>query len=134
MMRLQQHASWLACAARASGHLHDQLRKPFARAEVDAKQTFVHADDGDQGEVGQIVTLGQHLRADQDRRRIGSAELSSKCFECVAAARGFAIDAQYGHVRELRDKRFFQALGALALRFQLGAPARRGRLPVRAVC
>jgi hypothetical protein len=47
MMGLQQHSSRLARASRASGNLHDQLRQAFARAEVDAQQTFVHPYDGD---------------------------------------------------------------------------------------
>jgi hypothetical protein len=123
MVGLQQHVARPGRAAGAAGHLHHHLRQPLAGAEVHAEQAFVHAHDGDQGEMGQVVALGQHLRADQDRRFGVVAQAVQQLLEAVAAAGGLAVDAQHGHAGEVRDQGFLQPFGALALWLQLGAAA-----------
>ena len=121
-------SAWVR-AAGAAGDLDQQLRELFARAKVGAEQAFVDADHGNQGQVGQVVALGQHLGADQHARR--GAELRQQIFQRVAFLRAAAVDAQHRELVEARGQRFLDAFGAGALRLQgqaaaIGAGVGRG--------
>ena len=63
---LHQHPAPFRPAARAAGHLRDQLKRPFGGAEVGQVQGRVGVDHADQRDVGKIEPLGDHLRAQQD--------------------------------------------------------------------
>ena len=60
-------------ASGASGDLHDQLRQALAGAEIGAHQALVHADDHRQRHRRQVVALGQHLGA-HDQRRLAAQQ------------------------------------------------------------
>ena len=53
-------------AAGAPRHLHDGLRETFARAEIRAEQALVGVHRSRPGHVRKVMTLGEHLRTDQD--------------------------------------------------------------------
>jgi hypothetical protein len=111
------------------------LRQFFPGAEVGAEQAFVDTDHRDQGQVRQVVALGQHLRADQDPGAL--AQFGQQRFQGVATARAAAVHAQHRHVREPLCERFLQPFGADALGLQRQPAAvragRRNRLARAAV-
>ena len=53
-------------AAGAAGDLGEQLKGPFARAEIRHVQREIGVDDSDQRHVRKMQTFRDHLRADQD--------------------------------------------------------------------
>jgi len=112
---LDQHLADAALATRASGHLYHRLGKAFVAAEVGAKQALVRVDDADQRELREVMTLGEHLCADED---VGLAQ--SRLFEngihCTAPLCAVAVDTEDGPPGKAPSKGVLQALGALAER------------------
>ena len=53
-------------AARAARHLREQLKRPFARAEIGKVQREIGVDDSDERDVREMQTLRDHLRADEN--------------------------------------------------------------------
>ena len=51
---------------RPSGHLGDELEGALAGAEVGGVQANVRVENADQGDIGEMQTLGDHLGADED--------------------------------------------------------------------
>jgi hypothetical protein len=51
---------------RATGHLRQQLEGPLGGPEVREVDPYVGVDDADQGDVGEVQPLRDHLRAEQD--------------------------------------------------------------------
>ena len=62
---LDQHFTGAFMATGATGHLHDQLGHALTGAEVGAEQAVIGVEDADQCDVRKMVTLGKHLRAQQ---------------------------------------------------------------------
>ena len=65
-MGLQQDFAWPIATAGPPGHLHQQLGHALRGTEVGAEQSAIAVQDADQGHVGEMMALGQHLGADQD--------------------------------------------------------------------
>ena len=63
---LQQAEALLAGAAGAAGHLAEQLEGALGGARIAIGQAEIGIDDADQRHVGEIVALGDQLRADDD--------------------------------------------------------------------
>ena len=63
---LDEHFAFNVTAAGAPRHLRQQLEGPFAGAEIRLMQSQVGVDDANQGDVGEMQALGDHLRADED--------------------------------------------------------------------
>ena len=63
---LDEHDAGGLAAPGASAGLGEQLEGPLGGAKIGQAQAHVGADDADQSDVGDIVTLGDHLRAHQD--------------------------------------------------------------------
>ena len=63
--RLHEHAS-LTAAPGAAGELRDQREGALLGAEVRKAQRGVGVEDDAEADVGKVVALGDHLRADQD--------------------------------------------------------------------
>ena len=63
---LDQHAPGLVAAPGASGDLLDLLEAALGGAQVTALQGQVGIDHPDQGQIGEVVALGDQLRADDD--------------------------------------------------------------------
>ncbi|MOA15663.1 hypothetical protein D3C78_1358320 [compost metagenome] len=67
-MGLDQYAARLFRTTGAPGDLDDLLGHALAGAEVGGEQPAVGIEDRHQGDAGEMVTLGEHLGADQDAR------------------------------------------------------------------
>src|SRR5438477_7741903 len=124
MIGLQPYGARLVRAPGASCDLHDQLAQPLASPKVDAEQALINADQTDDGEIWQIVSFGQHLRADQNSGLIGS-QLIEQFVDRILAACRLAIDAHDRRAREQADQRLLHALGAESLRGERGLLALR---------
>jgi hypothetical protein len=63
---LQQAEALLSGTAGAAGHLAEQLERALGGARIAVGQAEIGVDDADQGHVGEVVALGDQLRADDD--------------------------------------------------------------------
>ena len=72
----------VARTSRATGHLGQLLRQFFAGAEVGREQALIDTHHHHQGQLGQVVALGQDLRADQDAGLV--AQFRQLLFQRVA--------------------------------------------------
>ena len=95
-----------------------------AGAEVGSEQALVSVENTDQSDIGQIVPLGEHLRAEQNLPFAG-AHVFHQCIERAAPPGAVAVDAQYFRVGKALTQRFLQAFGALSERAQIAAAAFR---------
>ena len=66
IVALDEDAARLVAAAGAAGDLADLLEGALGRAQVAAGQAQVRVDHADQGEVGEMIALGDELGADDD--------------------------------------------------------------------
>ena len=98
----------------------------FGRAEIGREHRAIGVDHADQCDTGKIVALGEHLRADQhiDFTGGGSGE---NFLRRSATARGIAIDARDACIGQCGLQRGFDALRAVAGRYQLIAAAGEAR-------
>ena len=103
---LDQHDARQIAAARASGHLREQLERALGGAKIRQAQSDIRRHHAHQRHVGNVVPLGDHLRADQDVE-IALAESLQDDFVLPLAGDGVAIQA--------RDAR----AGKLAVQFLL---------------
>ena len=122
MMGLQDHRTRAFGTPGATRDLHDQLAEPLTGAEIDAVQPLIDSSDNDQGQVWQIMALGQHLCADEDARP-GTIESLKDRIAAGPAARAVAIDAQHRHLRKMLLEDFLETFGALTLGCQCGTRA-----------
>ena len=65
-MGLDQHAARLVAAPGAAGDLLDLLEAALGGAQVAALQAEIGIDHADQGQVGEVIALGDQLGADDD--------------------------------------------------------------------
>ena len=65
-MGLDQHAARLVAAPGAAGDLLDLLEAALGGAQVAARQAEIGVDHPDQGQVGEVIALGDQLGADDD--------------------------------------------------------------------
>src|SRR5947209_16424861 len=63
--RLDEHAPRCVAAA-SSRELRQQLERSLLRPEVGKTEAGVRVDDGRERDAGKVVTLRDHLRADED--------------------------------------------------------------------
>ena len=63
--RLDDRLAGTLAAARAPDDLRQQLERPLRRAEIRQPEADVGRDDADERHAREIVSLGDHLRADQ---------------------------------------------------------------------
>ena len=65
-MGLDEHAARLVAAAGAAGDLADLLEAALGGAQVAAGKAEIGIDHADQGQVGEVIALGDELGADDD--------------------------------------------------------------------
>ncbi len=65
---LDEHAPGPLPAPGPPRDLHQQLRHAFGGAEVGAEQSPVRIQNPHQGDIGKMVSFGEHLRAYEDVR------------------------------------------------------------------
>ena len=99
---LDDHVAALGPASRAPRHLTHQLKRPLRRTEIRQIQPRIRIDDPDQGDIGKIQPLGDHLRAQQDVHLATPHAIEDLCVGPFAAGR---IDIHP------RDAGFGKALG-----------------------
>ena len=63
---LDEDASGVLATAGPAGDLHQQLRHAFGGTEVRAEQSAVRVQNPHQGDIGKMMTLGEHLRTHED--------------------------------------------------------------------
>jgi hypothetical protein len=63
---LEDDVSLLLSTTGASRYLGKELKRSFAGAEVGDVKTHIAIDDSDQGNIGKVMTLCDHLGSDQD--------------------------------------------------------------------
>ena len=75
-MGLDEHAAGLVAAAGAAGDLLDLLEAALGGAKIAAGEAEVGIDHADQRQVGEVIALGDQLRADHDvdRARLHRAD------------------------------------------------------------
>ena len=77
----------------ASGDLGDELEGAFGGAEVGDMESDVGLDDADEGDLGEIESLGDHLGADEDVEFAG-AELFEDALVGVLGGHGVGVHAR----------------------------------------
>ena len=126
----------LGGAAGTSAGLHQQCEQALGRAEVAAEECAVRVHRGHQRDAAEVVTLGDHLRADQhvDFAGVHRAELRLEralqpCAVGIDArhARGAAVRAGQQHADLL-----LEAFGAAADRRDVEVARTPGRRAARA--
>ncbi len=63
---LDEHDPRHAAASRAPGHLREQLKGALGRAEIRHAQPHIRRHHAHQRDIGDVVPLGDHLRAHQN--------------------------------------------------------------------
>ena len=130
---LDEHLAFDVAAARAPGHLRQQLEGPLARAEIRLMQREVGVDDAHQGDVGEMQALGDHLRADEDVD-LADAEVAQDAAVILLPLQGIGVHAHGPRVREELGQGGLDLLRAQ--RRRSGSPgcgtSRSGRPPARA--
>ncbi len=63
---LNDDPAGINATARSPCHLCQQLKGPFSGPEIRQAQKGIGGDDAGQGDVGEVVSLGDHLGSDQD--------------------------------------------------------------------
>ena len=66
LVGLDQHPARLLAAPGAAGDLGDLLEAALGGAQIAARQAEIGVDHADQGEVGEMIALGDELGADDD--------------------------------------------------------------------
>ncbi len=94
-------------------HLHQLGEQAFRRPPVGGEQRGIGAQHADQRQFGEIVALGQHLRADQDVR-LAAMDAFEHRFPLLAAFDRVTVHTQDARLREPRLQPYFKALRAAA--------------------
>ena len=96
---LQHNLARSLAASRASRHLRQQLKGPLGGPEVRETQGAVGAHHAHQRDIGNVVSLGNHLRAHQqiDLARLQRAQHALKV---VAPAHRVAIQSPNARLRK----------------------------------
>jgi hypothetical protein len=123
--RLDQHlADASPVAAGPARHLHQLGEQALAGAVILREQRGVRVQDADQGQLLEVVALGDHLGADQDVDLAAVHGVEGR-LRAALQARGIGVDAQDARLREHRLQAFLDALGAASERLQVDVAAGR---------
>lgn len=101
MVGLKNDLALFSCPARSSGDTGIKLSETLCGAEISGKQRPVDIQQGDEGDVREVMPFGQHLGANQNTRPAamdGGEMLLQRSF----AAGGIAVDTRDRHLREQR--------------------------------
>ena len=117
---LDQHLALAFHATCTTGHLHQALRQFLAAPKVGTEQALVCIDHDHQRQIGKMVTLGQHLRADQNSGFPGGRH-GQRFVHRPPESHTVAVDACNIVAGERLAKRLFQPLGAVTQRPEVTA-------------
>ena len=90
-MGLQDHFTLLARAPGAAGDLGIELGKTLRRAEIGGKQRAVDIQQRHQGDVREMMSLSQHLGANQNARA-AAMDVGKILLQRSFTAGGIAVD------------------------------------------
>src|SRR5262249_30640563 len=127
---LDEHAAGKIAAAGPACDLREELEGALGRAKVRHVQRTIGADDTDHCDAMEVVTFGEHLRADQNVER--TCGKSTQGFLILAFAAGcIAIEASDAGFGKFFAQALFELFGTLAkkiniLRIALGTFFRNG--------
>ncbi len=124
---LHQHFARLVRPPGTARHLHQLRKQLFPGAEVATVQRAVGIQHPHQRQIREVVSLHQHLRADQNIHLVG-ANLRLHVRPSALALGAVPIDAQNARLRKTLLQHLFHALGAAAQWQQFGVTTvRAGR-------
>src|SRR6185295_9630572 len=131
MVGLNQHATRQFSTPRAPGYLRNQLKGPLGGPEVGQGEPRINRDDADQRDVVKIVSLRQHLCADQ-QIQVALAEIEESLFELMPPRLGIAIYAANPQPRKTLAQQLLDLFSAFADVVDVLAAAgrTRGRSPL----
>src|SRR4029077_14078747 len=121
---LDQDAAGEIAAPGTAGDLREELEGAFGGAEVRHVEGAIGADDADQRNPVEVMTLGEHLRADQNVER-ARRECAKRFLILTLGARRVAIEPRDAGFGKLLAQALFELLGTFAekidvLRIALG--------------
>ncbi len=123
-VRLHDHLAGQLRATRTARHLHQQRGQALGGAEIGAVEGIVRAEHPDQREAREVVSLGKHLRADQDVELV-ARHARAHVRERVPPPRGVAVHARNPRAGERGREALLEPLRAVAERQQVDVAARR---------
>ena len=98
-MGLDNHLARLFGASGTARDLHDQLGHALAGAKVTGEQAAIGIQNRHQGHPGEVMALGEHLRADKNAR-LALLDSGKQLVHRVLARGAVAIDPQHRVVGE----------------------------------
>ena len=113
---LDEYLSATVAATRATGDLHDGLCEAFGGAKVGAEETLIGIEYHDQRNVGEVVTFGDHLRANENAG-ITACDARDDRFELVLTTYDIAIEPCDADALEGFGEALLDAFSTLAYRF-----------------
>lgn len=130
---LDDHFAGQLGASSSTCHLRKELENLLGGAEVGDAERGVCVEDADKRNGGEMKSLCDHLRADEDVGFV-SAELFEEVFMAIFLRGGVAVHPESADFREDGVERALDVLGAKAFELEgfrglaLGAGARSGLL------
>src|SRR5579862_2989752 len=129
--RLHDHASRRVAAA-ASGQLRQELEGALLRAEVRQTEPGVGVDDGCELDAGEVMSLRDHLRADE-HRALGAREPLERVAELLGLLDRVRVEPDPLEFGNVPLELTLELLRAGADPREVGRSARGARLPHRLV-
>src|SRR5580765_9016189 len=105
--RLDEHAAGRVAAA-AACELREQLEGPFLRSEVRHAETGVRVHHSGERDAGEVVALGDHLRADE-HDTVGLRETRQRGGERAGLLERVGVEPDAFQLGELRLELTFQS-------------------------
>ena len=107
--RLDQNLALCFVSSRPTSDLCQQLQQSLFTAEIGAEKQRIGIDNGDQRDVGKMMPLAQHLRADH-QHRLSSSQPLNQCWHRLGSGHGVTV---YENDRELSEALSEKCLGLL---------------------
>src|SRR5712691_10859092 len=98
--RLDEHPPPPLPPPRPPGDLREQVERLLRGSKIGISKDRVGAQDGGERDVGEMMSLAEHLRADQGLR-LSAAKALQDAHQRSLASRGLAIEHVGGDVREI---------------------------------
>src|SRR5690349_14866142 len=113
MIGLNEYSAGAIATSGAAGNLSNQLKSSFCGTKIRQRQPGVDRDYAHERDVREIVTLREHLRADQ-QIQLAFFKVKQGLFEFAPAGLRVAIDAADPQIRKALVQQFFDLFRAFA--------------------
>ena len=114
-------------APRSSGYLREQLERPLGGAKVRHAQRHVRSDHADQRYAVDVVSLGDHLRANE-YIEFAFIQRIQRALEIFLPAHGVAIKPRDARLRKHAVQQLLQLFGSCSEKINVLAAAMRASL------